>query len=719
MNFIFSAYPPHPWIQNWELDPRGNGSSRREKGRGSCFRTTDIVGRIEPQLEEPEWSLHIPVPQNSRINLLFNGFCAYLEKRNNEFAAETTVPEAGVLWGRFKGIPDPVLLTTLPVDDSRDFLWIESDTRPALLAVRENHFCLITRAHIYQDAARLANNYLDQDIEAHLANELEQRKGATRLFEEMNHHDALTVISTECMMRALHPAEGNIPLLWSQSGASKTAQFNTNEIFLLATAWRLLDIETAEQLVLCVLKLQASSGSIPVASAPHGIHSILEAPKPLIAQTTELIWKERRDPQLLETIVPLLRRHLQWMLHHFDPKNRGTYNWQNSNELFVPEIYDTDLSTVDLCALLLAEIEALNRLREQSTLYSEQPPYFIDEQEALSQSLQNEFWDAETSSFSRAYVRGRRFELGGFPSFTPLLLKNLPRANRTPIMDRIKAMDFLPGGVELLSWKKAALTDDSFTLEQQAVMLQALKTTDPNGMVLGNYTRLTLHAFVEWHTLSIEKDRALDIVPATAAYILNLQDTHQYRYKPKGKLSEHTLKLLRRLRTDWFEVAVVIITLLAIGSVHWMYKINRTPPPLNVLEASMHTAYVKRDATDTLKACFQIIRHYPESAKTARLYGANIAMLQGDAQTATKLLIPTREASPDSPGPMIALGLAYQLQGNFAEAEKSYSEFSYLFDEIFPELVTEVNQFRRLAHEGFRAPPNWQKIYRFQLMHEL
>ena len=39
--------------------------------------------------------------------------------------------------------------------------------------------------------------------------------------------------------------------------------------------------------------------------------------------------------------------------------------------------------------------------------------------------------------------------------------------------------------------------------------------------------------------------------------------------------------------------------------------------------------------------------------------------------------------------------------------------------EIFPELVDQVNHFRYLMQEGFRIPPKWQNIYRYQLMHEL
>jgi tetratricopeptide (TPR) repeat protein len=719
MNFIFRAYPSHPWLTGWNFDPRGCGTSHREKSLGCFFQSLDTVGRIAPQLENPEWSLQVPVPQNSQINILFNGFCAYLEKRRKKFAAEVTVPEPGVLWGRYSGIPDPVLLTEETIDTSREFQWLENESRPVLLAIRGNTFCLITKSRIYADAAKLAEDYLERNIEQHLLEELNRRHGATRLFEEMSHHDTLTVICTECLMRAIHPPEGNIPLSWSLTQDNDNTLFNINELFPLATAWRLIDINVAEELVLCALKLQASSGSIPVLSAPHGIHSVLEAPKPLIAQTVEIIWNERRNADFLNSTIPLLRRYVQWMLHHFDPKNRGTYCWQNRNEVLVADQFESDLSSVDLAALLLAEIEALNRLREQSPDYAEYQPYFSDEQETLEHNLFHDFWNPEESSFTHAFVRGRQIQMQGFPSFTPLLLKNLPILKRTPIMDRIKAMDFLPGGLNILSWRKSALNDRSFSLIQQMILLQALKTADPNGMVLRDFSRLTLQGFVEWHTLSLEESGALEIDPAIAAYILNLQDTHQYRYHGKGRISGFFFKTLRKVRTDWFEIAVIVVTILSILSVRTIYRISHAPPPLEFLEAQMHSAYVNRDTDKTLEACNQIIRHYPTEADTARLFGANISLLQDEYENASTLLTITRVTYPDSPGPMIALGLAYQLQGRFREAEQNYAEFCYLFEEIFPELVDEINEFRHLMNEGFRAPPKWQEIYRYQLMHEL
>ena len=143
------------------------------------------------------------------------------------------------------------------------------------------------------------------------------------------------------------------------------------------------------------------------------------------------------------------------------------------------------------------------------------------------------------------------------------------------------------------------------------------------------------------------------------------------------------------------------------------------PPALITLETQLNEAYSGRTGGKTIDAGLMIIKHYPEQAALARLMTANILLLQQQYDQAAVLLLELREEYPDSPGAMIALGLALQQQGKFAEADVHYAEFSYLFDEIFPDLVAEIQQFRYLMQEGFRSPPKWQEIYGYQIMHEL
>ncbi len=720
MNSIFHSYPAHPWISEWIFEPRGCGTTFREKNAGCFFHTMETVGRIRPNLESSGWSLQIPIPQNSRINLLFNGFCGYFDQKKSTISAEVIVPEPGVLWGRFSNIPAPVLLSDIPpVETDEGFIWLESDATPALLAVRNETFCLVTKARIPADGVHLAESYLERDLEAGLSAEFERRAGAAKLFEQMNQHNSLAVICTECMMRALRPPEGTIPGPWSQSPTSDTPHFNTNELFALALAWRHIDIDTAEDLVRTVLKVQTSSGAIPVTYSPRETFSVLEAPKPLIAKTAEKVWQIRKNPQFLDDIIQPLRRHLQWLLRHFDPKHRGLHCWQNRNEPLTPEIYESDLATVDLAVLLLTEIEALNRLRQASSAYADTPPCFAEERDSLEHSLQTQFWNEGAAQFSNAIARGKMLSLKGFPAFVPLLWEKLSFRQQGPVLDRIRESGNLPGGVSLLSWQKSALDNKSFPLLQQLLVLEILEVADPHGTLINGFARLSLQGFVEWHALSVEEHGILQIDPVTAAYIIILQETYNQRNQGSGTLSSLIFKGFRKTRTDWFDMAVVIATILAIASVRTVYKQLRRPPPFITLEAQMNNAYASKNAEGTIQAGLAIIEHYPEQSALAKLMTGNILLIQHRYEEASVQLADVRKEYPDSPGPMIALGLAYHLQGRFPEAEANYAEFTYLFGEIFPDLAATVQKYTYLMQEGFRSPPKWTDIYRYQLMHEL
>ena len=719
MDFIFSAYPDHPWFADWTLEPRHCSSSFRRNSPGQLFRTMETVGRIVPNTEQPEWALQVPVPQNSRINMLFNGFCAYLEKKGR-YGAEILCPEPGVLLGRTTGIPSPQLATDLALEEGDGFQWLEDDHASAFLLIKDGAFCLITKTHAIEEAQHLAEGFLAKDLDVMFSTERQRRKGAEQLFEEMAHHDSLAAIAAESMMKALRPAEGSIPSAWSQSSSTEHPLMDINEIHPLALAWRLLDIYTAEEILLCALRIQSNAGAIPVRYSPHATHSVLEAPKPMLAKTIETVWEVRKNQEFLEAVLPLLRRHIQWLLHHFDPKRRGLHCWKNRSEPLVAELFDSDLSTVDLAILLITEIDALNRLqRHMHNRDDAAKEHFEAERIVLENNILNQFWNEGDQAFSNGLLRDKMVTVHGFVQVVPLIWRGLPHMRKITLLERIVESGTLPGGLSMLSWRKSAMDDNSFPLLQQLLILQALQVSDPHGELLSDFSKITLQGFVEWHRLALEKEARLPINAVTAAYIMNVQAIRQYRYHGKGALTGRFFKFMRRVRADRFDLAVVAATLFAIVSIHLVYSVLHAPPPLPMLEAQMNSAYANKDGDATLENCIAIIKYYPANADLAKLFAANISMLQNQYAQAALFYEQVRAQYPDSPGPMIALGLAYQLQGQFKEAEGNYYEFCYIFDEIFPELVAEVNRYRYLMQEGFKSPPKWQEMYRYQLMHEL
>ena len=719
MNFIFRNYPAHPWMTDWVFEPRNCSSTIRLNGGQHFFRSRDTVGRLGPDLNDPVWLLQVPVPQNSRINLLFNGFCAFHEKGPDKVGAEVLVAEPGVIWGRIHNIPRPHLASETPLQTGDDYEWLESGHESVYLCVRSDHFCLISKSAVFDEARRIADSYLNKDFEPELKAELDRRKGIDAVAVEMTHHDALAAICMESLMRALRPPEGSIPLEWSQSSLSDSPRLDVNELCPLALAWRMMDPETAENLVLCALRLQTNAGAIPVVYAPHTTHSVLEAPKPLLARTAEAIWEVRKNEQFLNAVVPLLRRHLQWMLHHYDPKRRGMHCWKNSTEPIFPEEYKSDLATADLTALLLSEIDAYERLSRSSSAPATTFDLFKEERGILKTNLLEQFWDADQSAFTRAFLHDIQVSENGSGAFIPLLWKDLPATYKDAVTEKMADPDALPGNLNVLSWSNSSIESNRFPLLQHFVLFLCLKEADPKGSILSDFTRVTLQSFLEWHAVSIEKNNRFHINAATAAYILNIQSARQYRYIGEGSVSGFLFRFLKKIRADLLDVLIVAGTLTGIFGTHAIYKAIRTPPALNILSAEMNNAYEEQDHRTTLKKSMQIIRYYPDEAARARLLAANIYMLHGHVEEAGRLYTELREKYPDSPGPMIALGLTCQIQGRLEEAEKHFFEFCYLFDEIFPEVVEEINIYRQTMREGFKIPAKWQEIYRYQLMHEL
>ncbi|MDF7822470.1 hypothetical protein P4B35_00475 [Pontiellaceae bacterium B12227] len=721
MNFIFRSYPDHPWFSEWTLEPRNCSASYRANSSARFFQTLETPGHIAANTEAPDWSLQVDIPKGSRTNLLFNGFCTYFERKKQSVGAEVLMPEPGILWGRFDGMSAPVLSSKLNLKLEDGFQWLENDSGVVLIGIRDNRFCLVANSHLLSEAKKTADSYFSKDLEENLTHELEQRQGIIHLLEEMAHHDALAVISAESMMKALRPPEGSIPLSWCQSSAKSIPLMDVNEIHPLALAWRLIDIEVAEELLLCVLKIQTNAGAIPVEFAPHATHSVLEAPKPMLAKTIETVWQVRKDETFLNSALPLLRRHIQWLLNHFDPKRKGVHCWKNSAEAIVPQAYKTDLVTADLSALLISEVDAFNRLQAGSSQPTEpeSPAHFQQERNTLEHNLLNQFWNPQENAFVNALLKDNVLALRGFSAFVPLIWQGLPHDHRIHILERIHESGKLPGGLSVLSWRKSAMDDQSFPLLQQLLVFQALNSADPHGQLLNDFSRITLQGFVEWHDLALEKEKRLPINPVMGAYIMNVQAIHQYRYHAKGEVTGLLFRILRRVKADRFDLAVVAATVFAVISVHLVYNVLKAPPPFEMLEAQMNSAYANRDIEGTMHNCQIIMKHYPDDADIAMQLAANISMLSENFEDASRLYEKIREKNPDSPGPMIALGLAYQLQGRFDEAQKNYHEFCYIFEDIFPELVREIIHYRFLLEEGFKAPPKWKEIYRYQLMHEL
>ena len=718
MNFVFKSSPAHPWFSGWILEPRDCTSVFHEKKHDSFFQTLPEVGVVGPCREDPEWSLQLFFPPQITTHLLFNGICGYQIKRKSQASVEMFVPEPGVLWGRSFNLLTPKLLTKNKVKQIDGFDWMESDELSVLFAERDGIFCLISKTHRFEDAVRLAEKYFEQDLEAHLIRECDARKGSCQLFEQFNRYDALAMLCSETMMRAIRPPEGNVLSRWSQSKGEKI-QLNVNEIPALVMAWKYLNPNVAQDLLLGVLRLQNNAGALPVCYAPHQTFSLLESPKPMLARSTEMVWETAQDQDFLTEVIPLLRRYIQWLLHHFDPKRKGTYCWQNKNECLDSNKYESECATVDLLALLLSEIRALNRLQTHLPGASGEDLFFEEERTHLEEVLQSQFWNKKDGRFNKAYIRDKKIEVEGFPEFLPLLLRDLSEAQQSGVLNRLYESNLLPGAGEMLSWRVMSPDQTSFPLLQQFLLLDILETHDSKGTQARDFTRLLLQGFMEWHTTALNKNQSMDLDPAMAAFIITLMATHHYRDR-KHTMTTHIFgKIQQKLKISRFDMAVVGVAVFTLLASHFIYDHINQKPPFNTLNGYMNAAFLDQDVKAMVENAQLIQKYYPEKAAKAEFLMANLALMHGELNVAEALFLKVREKAPDSPAPMIFLGIIYQKKGEFEKANKVYDEFTFLFDEIFPAIVERIIGYQYLMEEGFKSPPRWKELYQYKAMNEL
>jgi tetratricopeptide (TPR) repeat protein len=519
------------------------------------------------------------------------------------------------------------------------------------------------------------------------------------------------------MLQSLRPAEGNIPGIWSQSSISDQPEGNTNELYLLILAWLNLDISIAKELLKTMFLLQSNSGALPMTFSPARVHSSLEAPIPLLSKIAEKIYKKDADSEFISSIIQPLRRHLQWLLTHFDPKHRGLHCWQNSGEAVVKDHFQTDLATADLSALLISEIESLNTLQKAIPTDSRQEEWFSKEKDALKLNLETQFWNENSGAFNHALLRGKVVEINDFSSFIPLIWRQIPTNSKNQVLGKIQESNQLPGGELLFAWKKNPLSENILSPRQQLLVLEILKTAQPSQTLAKEFAQSTLKGFNDWHSHSLENENTFHLSSELALLILNLQATQQST--AQNKFSRAIASFAKKTKSTWFDLITILICLFALFAVHIIYKQLHRPPPLNQLQMQLNVAYAKKNTDQILINGLAIIQHYPTDATHARLLIGNLYLISGEYEKAQKLFSEVRKENPDSPSAMIALGLTHQLMGNFEEANKNYAEFTYLFENIFPAVVKKVSYFQYLNQEHLKTPPNWKEIYGYSMMHEL
>jgi len=716
----FTDYPDVIWKPGWRFAAAPDDPCRFVTGQA----TGDVTA------PESTWSLHlldtdIPV----RVRLLSNGLSLCDRKRKTGKQVEAVLSDPGVLTGRFRGLPPPLLSAPEAETPEPNLTRTVSGPVHTVLLCTDSRFALVTGA-IPEDLALLkAQEALEENFDALLEAETQKRRRTAELFSINPRHNPPVALAAESLRQRLRGRTAALHGIWSVAEGSGPEAFSLNELYPLVQAWCLIEPETALTLVQTALSLQQPAGGFPAWVDDQGAVSSAP-PWPLIIQSFELAVEHAPNPALLKKSLPALRKYMQWALRRFDPHRDLIPAWQSDQEVFVPDSFERGKATPDLTVLLINELEALQRLYAENDPSGDEP-ILSAEHDQLAQTLTGVFWNTELKAFSNVWKDGHTLHEPSFASFMPLLWPQLPAEFKAPLMESFEETHGFPGQADAATWKKEKLEDTAhLPVIHQFMALQALQNAENGRALLLLFVRRIREGFAAWFEReSIEAARLQDhrnrkgeaaytLGPVTAALLLSAQREFQHEARNQAPARKTIQRIAHRMRFAPVDLKIVVYTLLAMLIVHLLYKpVARHNENNRMAEATLH--YGQGQFTKALDIC----RRYPEN-ELSQFLRANLLMLAEAPEQAEPLYYEALIKEIESPSALFGYALSLQMNGKFQEAIKRYNDFLDIYEAELSNgpsafLVQSAYEFMRLAENEFRNPPGWKRVYALPVMKEL
>lgn len=709
MQNIFTDYPAVLWRSGWKI------SSGPEDRRP--FITGDLPGSVT--LPEADWSLRPSGREDAgTARLLCNGFTVSARKRPEENRIEVLAAGPGLLHGKVSGLPMPQLVSAeAEVAKGSGFDLLQNGRSTVVLLRQENHFALVCAEMTSDQALAKAEAVLAADFESLLKKETEDRKNIGGLFSTQPRHNPSVALAAENLAARLRSRTGAIHGLWSLADGFADETFSLNELYPLILAWNLIDPSVALELVQTALTLQQNSGGFPAWISGRGL-STPSAPWPFIAQSFERVWQKQPDPALLKKHLPALRKYMQWALRRFDPHRDGIPAWQSEQEIFVPQSFERGKATPELTVLLIAELEALLRLCEAGEHTEAAAQSLSEERDRLVKTLATVFWNPAAKDFSNVWKDGHYLHEPSFGSFMPLFWRGLEPEKQNALLENFEENRCFPGRQDSGSWKQDPIGDTvHLPAIHQFTAFEALRNTGGSARML--FMRRAREGFAAWferetvETAGRTPGAAYALGPVTAALILTVQEEAERADARAPSSARQILHWGRRLKINSTDLRIASVFLLAIVITHLAYTLPQSRnAEARVAEAALN--YQQSRYTEAMRIC----RRYPHLALSCLLQ-ANMLMIAERPEQAEELYRQALKKETGSPSALFGLALALQMNGNFEQAAKRYTDFIDIYEQRHPEAAQLADEFMRLALEKFNKPPRWRRVYTLPVMNDL
>lgn len=467
-----SLYPRLPWNYGDVLTPPWRGAEGPRVL--PAWRLDDREGVIRSYEEEGDWA--VAWRPARPVWSTPHGVWEFGADVSGPPAFCAVCPEPDVLWGECDSDHRPTLEgETPPTSDDVSTQLIETTEISVRLFLREDRGRCHFMAVICRDQA---------DHGVTLWEKYQERQPADFLIEALSPYTefARRQVSTDeedfkriervvaRMIRELRTGRDPRRLMRIALDAPEP-RMHCAEIFDLARAWSEVRVDIAQELIRTVTSAQTPDGYLPAFYDENGHPSKQTLDRPGLAATTLAVWRRSADREWYDEVAPRVVHYVTALALSMDPDLRGDPRWLRAEDALVPPLFDPQVRSPDVFALLIREIQALEELAGavavRSIILGELPGY----KEVLLQRLRSEFWSAETQTFIEKTLDGRPVLRKSIACLMPLGCDGLTHEQERALLDLLIRRDYLFSERGVLAWADSESVASGPVLPEHQVLL--------------------------------------------------------------------------------------------------------------------------------------------------------------------------------------------------------------------------------------------------------
>lgn len=709
MHPLLSLLPGADWDPDHVLRycPWGQNGERQVPSVWTCGKT---AGALEPTWTTA-WSFDSGIPRTeaNRTFLHFSdGFSTQSSTQDDEtqeYHVWTFHPSGLAGIGPLSMRPRLISVSG-HLEQIKDGTRLRTENEEVLLLHRETQgrcqFILMhasTGDEIEGDSLR---NTLDFDLRSAAQRRFALRMPFWELWPESQERSPVLFRAFERMLFALRNPIEDLSDLWMESSLG---DYCVNDLASYVNTWALVDPDIAFRLIKTALDAKSPDGRILARLSTRNTDRTRFTAWPTLCQCLHYLAPLLNDPERIHQLLPRIHAVLNRTYQYLDNQRDGFMYWQLSGEALVPDIQDEDLAGVDGTALLLADIEAYEKILSYLGMdEAVDHAQLTQSRMTMEEHLHGFFFHPETLSYRDRYIGGKPISRITLSSITPLFTSIPNTSTRNALFQQLSDPKILRAPEGIRSWQpwEQDAEPAPVSLQLQSLLTAAAQWAPENwqtALIRSWFTTATGQVMQTRTERSANEEHAIDPGLMGSWYI----QLAVLRCKSAARKEQAPwLQWLEKQRR-WVVGIPVLSSMVLILGISLLY-LNKAVPPRRTIETLLGLAtqhYQTGNYSEALAILNDLTASHVNTLPIKKLT-AHTLFRQNRFSEAEEIFHTLYQSQPN---PIIGLnlGLTQFRQGKLKEAEATYRMVADENIENAPRISERAEVCIELIHAG--RPP--------------